>query len=122
MLAQDTIEHIKIDKRKIEFYRCQNPAAKDWILVIEDKNHFFLINARLLDSEIAAWFKKFHDSQNLFKSGINAGELQVLNFKKDNDPRSLLDFYYQRGTGGDIVLTTIAESMVYIFRKVEVEY
>ena len=74
-------------RKKIEFsiYKGVLQETKDWYIVVDSDSKYYLINVAIPEDEIVTWFKRFKDSQNIFKSNMGNVAYPVLNFRKENN-------------------------------------
>jgi len=108
-------------RKKIEFsiYKGVLQETKDWYIVVDSDSKYYLINVAIPEDEIVTWFKRFKDSQNIFKSNMVNVAYPVLNFRKENDPSEYLSFYLNNQNGEFISLTLIETNTLYKFKLIE---
>lgn len=122
LFSQETEEKETVQiRKKIDYtiYKGILKETESWFVVIDSDNTYYLLNVTIPNSEIINWFKKFKDSQNIYKSLLEIGAYPVLNFRKENDPGEYLTFYYN-GQNGDLFSMTLIETNTkYQFKLLE---
>ena len=84
---KDSVETI-IVRKKVEFtlFRGAVKETENWYLILDSDKKYYLINVVIPANEVIDWFKRFKESQNIYKSFLELGAYPVLNFRKENDP------------------------------------
>lgn len=114
---KDSVETI-IVRKKIEFtlYRGVLKETENWYLVLDSDKKYYLINVVIPVNEVTDWFKRFKESQNIYKAFLEIGAYPVLNFRKENDPGEYLTFYLNGQNDDSISLTLIETNTPYKFK------
>ena len=116
MSQADTIKLVKSEER---IYQCTNEIAKSWYLRVSD-GVYYLTSLKLPKEEIAQWFHRFSDSQNLYKSIIYMeNDQSFLTFSKPNDSFDRIYFKITVISKNEIVLMTKGTDESYSFSLIE---
>jgi hypothetical protein len=113
---KDSVETITV-RKKIEFtlYRGVLKETENWYLILDSDKKYYLINVVIPANDVIDWFKRFKESQNIYKSFLEIGAYPVLNFRKENDPGEYLTFYLNGQNENSISLTLIETNTPYKF-------
>ena len=115
--AQET-EIVKIRKTDYTFYRCIRADASDWFFATDDSGMCYLFHVVLQNADVEAWLKRFGNSQNIYKAGMQHDRLILLDFRKENDPSDYLSFYLDNSNSDYVVLTALTDSQQFKFQKI----
>lgn len=122
LFSQETEEKESVKVRKkmsYTIYKGTLRETENWYIVIDSDNKYYLLNVTLNNNELTDWFKRFKDSQNIYKSTLEVGAYPVLNFRKENEPGEYLTFYYNGLNGDFLFLTLIETNTKYQFKLLE---
>jgi hypothetical protein len=114
---KDSVETI-IVRKKVEFtlYRGVLKETENWYLILDSDKKYYLINVVIPANEVTDWFRRFKESQNIYKAYLEIGAYPVLNFRKENDPGEYLTFYLNGQNDDSISLTLIETNTPYKFK------
>lgn len=110
---------IRLEKEKIVLYRCTSPRAQYWYLKQIDEQ-YILVNLTLSPDEVADWFNRYANSQNLYRSRIiQRYNLEFFQFRKSNFPEETLNFEITERTEEEIVTLSIETGEEFRFYRLE---
>lgn len=112
------IEKIKIKKENSFLFQGESQEIQDWYIFIDLDSIWYLANLTIPENEVKDWFDKRKNSQNIFKGEASIMEFKTINFTKENDFETNLDFYINLSEDKmKLILTSIQDGRVYRFYK-----
>lgn len=127
LLFAQEVESIKIQKSQYKLYKGVLKETQFWYLFEDFDGVFYLANLDPSIEDIDLWFKRFKNSQNIYrtiqmdtgKNEIGGSLYRTLTFQKLNEPENSLCFYIEKPDKEKIVLISLKDNNVFTFELIE---
>ena len=111
---------VRIEAVKSKIYRCTNEDAKNWVIYTEDGSLFYLVNLTLPDSELHDWFKKFKNSQNIYRAQKTIfNQHKVFFFRKLDQLDDQIKFIVVSEKENEMTLSSEEIDQTFFFRLID---
>lgn len=112
------VDVVKV-KKKVNFVLYQGvlKETENWFVVIDSDQTYYLLNLNMTEDEVIDWFKRFKNSQNIYKAIIQNYTYPTLSFEKENEPGERLRFYLLNNKDGELKLSQIETNTIYLFKE-----
>jgi hypothetical protein len=110
---------IRIIKTRNDIYKCQTKSAYSWYLHINNE-HIALVDLKINPNDVNDWFKKFYNSQNIYKAKLPQGNSRQIYFRKDNYPLDVLIFDLKEISKERILMESLETKEVFVFEFFEI--
>lgn len=106
--------------KKIEgVYRCVDEDARQWYIYGYDGNQFILANLKIPEKETLDWFRRYQNSQNLYKGSFSfQGAKKVLVLRKHDQTDDTITFEIVDLKPDQIILKELVNKTVFVFEKI----
>ena len=113
------VESVKIDKPQTYLFRGEGQEMRNCYLYIDSEGIYYLVNlTTVAQSEVAQWFEKRKNSQNIYKGTVESGQYKTLSLVKDDEQGASISFYYERKERSEIQLISLQDGRIFIFKLI----
>ncbi len=117
---RDSVQTIVISKGGAKLFRGTEAKTESWYFYIDEEGYSYMANLELPEEEIAEWFEKRKNSDNIFRSDRQTVDELDIVLRKNNEPDVILHFqvFIEQNK---LLIVNLEDQDKYNFAKINIQ-
>lgn len=113
---------IRLQDSQLNIYLCSIDSLNNWYLFTEDHHGFTLSRLTIPSVEAASWYRRFEDSQNLYRASLlDLNGRQMLNFKRSESDEAIVYFELIEQTQSHLKMWVAEINQTFLFQRISTD-